>query len=144
MLEGLPKEVFLLILERVRDQRDLKQLCAVSKTLYDLTLPKLYETVVISSKSKEHLERIDIKPFLRGNSTSRLYHTKHAQISAPFYENLYERCIHFRDMNDQVKHDFEEELKEREAGGRTKFQKLATNTVGLLQQLQYKSLKSFS
>jgi hypothetical protein len=34
-------------------------------------------------------------------------------------------------------------LEERAAGGRKKFQTLAANVVGLLQQLQYESLKSF-
>jgi len=158
--EGLPNEVRLLILKEVRvpalativqkdsrvqlpDRRDLKQLCAVSKKLYTSTLPKLYETVVISSESEKHLERIDVKPFLEGNSTDRLKHTKHFQISSLFHENLDERCLHFRDIEDQVKYNFDEELEERAAGGRTKFQTLAANVVGLLQQLQYESLKSF-
>jgi hypothetical protein len=161
MLEKeLPNEVRLLILKEVGvpmlttvveessrvqlpDRRDLKQLCAVSKKLYDSTLPKLYETVVVSSQSEKHLERIDIKPFFEGNSTDRLSHTKHVRISSLFHENLDERCIHFRDIEDQVKYNFDEELRERAAGRRTKFQTLAINAVGLFQQLQYESLKSF-
>jgi hypothetical protein len=142
--EGLPNEVRLLILKELPDRRDLKQLCAVSKKLYNSTLPKLYETVVISSESEKHLERIDIKPFLEGNSTDRLKHTKHFRISSLFHQNLDERCLHFRDIEGQVKYDFDEQLEERAAGGRTKFQTLAANVVGLLQQLQYESLTSFS
>lgn len=99
MLQGLPNEVLLLILKEVGvpmlttvvqeysrvqlpDLGDLKQLCEVSKELYDLTLSKLYETVVISSESEKNLERIDIKPFLEGNVTDCLKHTKHVRISS--------------------------------------------------------------
>ncbi|KAH7379649.1 hypothetical protein BKA64DRAFT_647968 [Cadophora sp. MPI-SDFR-AT-0126] len=144
MLEGLPKEVYWMVLNQVSDRRAFTQLCAVSKTLYELTLPKLYETVVISSESEKNLERINTKSFLIGNSTARLHYTKHVRISAPFHENLDERCIHFRDIDDQIKHNFDEELEEREAGGRTKFRKLEATTLTFLEQLKDESLKSFS
>lgn len=125
------------------DRRDLTQLCIVSKELHDRTLPKLYETVIVSSESEKHLERIDINPFLRGNGSSRLRYTKHVRIAAPFHENLDERCVHFRDIDDHVKYLFDEEPEEREAKGLTRFQKLATNAAAFLQQIEDESLKSF-
>jgi hypothetical protein len=92
---------------------------------------------------KRILKRINTKPFLISNATARLHYTKHIRITAPFHENLDERCIHCRDMDDHIRHNFDEELEEREAEGRTKFRKLEASTLTLLEQLKNESLKSF-
>jgi hypothetical protein len=44
---------------------DLKQLCEVSKTLYDAAIWKLYENIVIRADDDWHLERVDVETFLR-------------------------------------------------------------------------------
>jgi guanylate kinase len=79
---------------------------------------------------------------LTGNSTGRLHHAKSVRISAPFDANLYQRCIHSRDDNDESTHEFVE-VDETDIEAQTEFQKLATNAIGLLQQLKAESLKSF-
>jgi hypothetical protein len=46
-------------------------------------------------------------------------------------------------MEDLAKYDFDKELEQGQAGGQTKFHKLAINTVELLKHLKDGSLKSF-
>lgn len=66
----------------------------MSKKLYDSTLPKLYETIVVRPVNEHDLHELVIDSFLEGNSTDRLNHAKHVRFSAPFHENLEERCVH--------------------------------------------------
>lgn len=110
-----------------------------------MNLPKLYETVVVSPISEKHLESIDINSFLRGNSTSRLYHTKHVRISAPFHEHLDARCVHseYIVINDQIRFDPDGDVDDVIDRGLTRFQKLATSAMELLKQLEDNTLKSF-
>lgn len=57
---------------------DLKQLCEVSKTLYDFAIPKLYENIAIWAEDERHLERVEVEPFLGTNSkpTRHLDHVR--------------------------------------------------------------------
>ncbi|KAH8679707.1 hypothetical protein BGZ60DRAFT_524916 [Tricladium varicosporioides] len=68
MLQTLPKEILLLVLEQILSRADLKQLCEVSKTLYDATIPKLYENIDIWAEDEWHLERVAVGLFLRTRS----------------------------------------------------------------------------
>ncbi|KAH8586292.1 hypothetical protein B0O99DRAFT_602607 [Bisporella sp. PMI_857] len=78
MLQKLPRDILLVILEQVQipSRTDLKQLCEVSKRLYNAAIRKLYENIVIRAKDDWHLERVDVEPFLRTrfNPTSPLDH----------------------------------------------------------------------
>jgi hypothetical protein len=44
-----------------------------------------------------------------------------------FKENLYQRCIHYRDTSDESTHDSDEELDETDIEAQTKFQKKTGN-----------------
>lgn len=68
---------------------------------------------------------------------------RNLEICAPFEKNLVDRCVHIRDKFDHDERDFGETWNSREAGGRTKFQRLAKRAVGLLERLEDESLKSF-
>jgi hypothetical protein len=85
---------------QIPGRNDLKQLCEVSKTLYDYAIPKLYENIVIWVEDEWHLERAEVEPFLRtsSKSTGHLAHVRIVEIRSPFYHVLEERCLHYKDM----------------------------------------------
>jgi hypothetical protein len=79
---------------------DLKQLCAVSKTLYDVAIGKLYENIDIWAEDEWPLERVEVAPFLGASSkpTSHLDHVRVIQVRSRFHHLLEERCLHYKDM----------------------------------------------
>ena len=117
MLEDLPPEVLGLIVREVNSfqnfvrytaqpaqvsrrpdpakKGDLKALCEVSKQLYEITLPVLYETLIFQSHDY-WLKNPDPKlKYIDLHSTKHLVHVKDVIFEAPFHDNLAERCIHF-------------------------------------------------
>jgi hypothetical protein len=110
--------------------------------LYNLTLPKLYEKVIINSESENDLETLNTEPFLRGNSLGRLQHVKHVLIAGTFREKLIHRCVHSSGPDENGRYlpfDFFSSSAKKQAN----FQKLATNAVEVLEKLEEGSLKSF-
>jgi hypothetical protein len=110
--------------------------------LYNLTLPKLYEKVIINSESENNLETLNTEPFLRGNSLGRLQHVKHVLIAGTFREKLIHRCVHSSGPDENGRYlpfDFFSSSAKKQAN----FQKLATNAVEVLEKLEEGSLKSF-
>ncbi|KAH9204562.1 hypothetical protein DL95DRAFT_398383 [Leptodontidium sp. 2 PMI_412] len=61
MLQKLPRDILLMIIEQIPCRTDLKQLCEVSKTLYDAAIRKLYEIIVIRAEDDWHLERVEVE-----------------------------------------------------------------------------------
>jgi hypothetical protein len=52
----LPTEIIDSILEIIKREEDFKTLCSaarVNKAMYDIVVPKIYETVVINEKNKD-------------------------------------------------------------------------------------------
>ena len=115
----------------------LKQLCEVSKTLYDAAIRKLYEVIVIRAEDDWHLERVDVEPFLRTRSkpTSPLDHVRTLQIQSNFHYRLKERCLHYKDMGFYVGMlEFER---------RPRLEKLTMSLMPLFEQLREDSLRTF-
>jgi hypothetical protein len=125
----------------VTRKKDLKHLCLVSKLMYELTLPKLYESIVINPVSERYIKTLDIDLLLEARLES-YKHTKHVRISAPFHENLSGRCILFRHIEDiagisEMDYDWMME------NGPEKSQKLESSMLKFLEKLQDERLISF-
>lgn len=117
-------------------------LCIVSKRLYELTLPKLYETVIIKPRGEKYLQTIDTSPLSRGSSASRLHHAKHVRVSASFHNNLDERCVHFRDL-DPEEYGYIVEEDEWTPKGPKQFERFTDGVMKFLTQIEDNALKSF-
>ncbi|KAH8816664.1 hypothetical protein F5884DRAFT_873409 [Xylogone sp. PMI_703] len=141
MLDQLPQEIYGLIVDQLSERKDLAQLCCVSKTLYELTIPKLYHTLSISPEAEEILACINIGPFIAGDVAGRLRHVKHLQIVAPFHSNLEERCVHFDDSRDS---ENESEWDDPEYYPESRIIDLALSMWDIFRHLKDESLKSFS
>ncbi|KAI9784369.1 MAG: hypothetical protein M1816_000893 [Peltula sp. TS41687] len=105
MLDTLPMEIVETIVDLFTDKRDLKNMCEVSKRLYEITVPKLYETIIIQTEDELYLERLNVEPLLRtcSNPLNCLQFVKNIRITAPFHRNLRNRCLHDRfDEEDDV------------------------------------------
>lgn len=76
-------------------QSDLKQLCEVSKCLYDIVTPILYKSISIKA-DEAHLEKIDASPFLitRHGPNNLLRHVRNVEFTSLFHTQLISRCIH--------------------------------------------------
>lgn len=111
----------------------MKQLCAASKPLYDIILPELYATIIIRVDDEMRLQRVDVKPFLRGsiNPAGHLHYVKNVRVQSRFHSNLEERCVHYRDME------------EGDASRGIRSRRLATDMMSLLKHLGDQRLQSF-
>ncbi|KAG9229520.1 hypothetical protein BJ875DRAFT_474606 [Amylocarpus encephaloides] len=138
MLHKIPEEILLMILEQIPCRTDLKQLCEVSKALYDTTIQKLYEKIVIRAEDDWYLERVDVEPFLRTRfePTSPLCHVRTVQVQSRFHDHLKERCLHYKDLR------FYMGMPESERQPR--WEKLTASLMPLFEQLEEDSLRSFS
>ena len=65
----------------MNDQRDLKSLCEISKTLNSCATAFLYNTVILVAE-ETHYGFSNVRPFLEG-SESRLHYIKHLHIVTP-------------------------------------------------------------
>lgn len=72
----------------------------MSRRVYGVALPKLYETVIIRADDESHLERLDVEPYLRrsSNLVDRLQFIRNVCIVAEFHFRLgLTRCPHMED-----------------------------------------------
>ncbi|KAH8679710.1 hypothetical protein BGZ60DRAFT_235687 [Tricladium varicosporioides] len=138
MLQKLPQEILLLVLEQIPSRTDLKQLCEVSKTLYNAAIPKLYENIDVRAKDERHLETLSGRPFLRTRSkaTSPLDYVKAIQVRSRFCHVLEKRCLHYKDMGFY--------MGGTDSARQPRLEKLATSLMSLFEQLKEESLRSFS
>jgi hypothetical protein len=115
---------------------DLKRLCEVSKSLYDAAIPKLYENIGIWAEDEQHLESVEVEPFLRTSSklTSHLGHVRFVQVRSRFHDLLEERCLHYMDMFDVGESDSERQ---------PRFEKIAASLMLLFERLREESLREF-
>jgi hypothetical protein len=116
---------------------DLKRLCEVSKTPYDVAIRKLYENINIWAEDEWHLEKVEVAPFLEASSkpTSRLNHVRVVQVRSRFHHLLEERCLYYKDMGLYVG----EPNSERQP----RFEKLTTHLMSLFEQLREEILRGF-
>jgi hypothetical protein len=68
----------------------------VSKKLYTLVLPTLYESITIRSGDESNLAQTDIGKFLRTANRHYLTYVKSILFLAPIETNDQFRCIHFK------------------------------------------------
>ncbi|KAH8650229.1 hypothetical protein BGZ60DRAFT_569554 [Tricladium varicosporioides] len=117
---------------------DLKQLCEVSKTLYDASISKLYENLDVWAEDEWHLEKVSGGPFLRTRSkaASLLDYVKAIQVRSCFHHVLKERCLHYKDVGFY--------MEGTDSARQPRFEKLATSLMPLFDQLREESLRSFS
>jgi len=122
---------------QIPSRTDLKQLCEVSKTLYNIAIPKLYANIVIWAEDEWHLERVEVEPFLRTSSklTSPLDHVRSVQVRSRFHHLLEERCLHHKDIGFY--------MGEPDSERQPRFEKLTTHLIPLFEQLREESLQSF-
>jgi hypothetical protein len=122
---------------QIPSRTDLKQLCEVSKTLYNIAIPKLYANIVIWAEDEWHLERVEVKPFLQTSSTltSPLDYVRSVQVRSRFHYLLEERCLCYKDIGFYVG--------EPDSKGQPRFEKLATYLILLFEQLREERLQSF-
>ena len=69
----------------------------MSKTLYEVTIPRLYENIIIWSRNENRLEELDVAAFsVNGysNPGSRLRYVKGVQVLSKFRSRIMKRCIH--------------------------------------------------
>jgi hypothetical protein len=80
------------------DKKDLKNLCEVSKLLYLIALPLLYEEIIIKCRNGFMPGSSDTKPWsissARFNSSRGLDFLKDLHIVSNFHDRLVERCYH--------------------------------------------------
>lgn len=102
--------------------------------LYDLTVPKLYETVVITT-NECNLENANFEPFFSSRTMMKdnLTYTKHLQFWGS-HETLIRRCVHGR-------HDLTRSSYLCE--GETRLQALETDLLRFFLQLPCQKLRSF-
>ena len=112
---------------QIPHRTDLKHLCEVSKTIYDVAIKKLYENIDIWSEAEWFLERVQV-PLLKA---SRLDHVKVVQVRSNFYHDPAERCPHYKD------------IRFHKPESPTSFEELATRLIPLFEQLREESLRSF-
>ncbi|MCJ1395105.1 hypothetical protein MMC18_007986 [Xylographa bjoerkii] len=152
-MDSLPVELLCGIIGLIKDQRDLRSLCQVSKGLNTWATPFLYHSVTLTAAESD-LGYLHVKAFSEGllAPESRLRHVKHLHIVAPFRERLECRCIHWYGHFEED--DSENgENKENQNGNneiRPKNPKksdhydLEDSLMSVLQQLKENSLLSFS
>jgi hypothetical protein len=101
-LSGLPHEILRFIIKQVRlpSLIDLKNLCEVSKILYVITLPFLYEGITIECYDGFIPGHSDTRRFSRStvqfNSSRGLDFVKDLHLVSKFHDRLRNRCYHHR------------------------------------------------
>jgi hypothetical protein len=75
------------------DVADLKNLCEVSKILYDATLPFLYRSITLKPSDARDLEDIDIGPLLQARDKGLLRYARDMTMESRFGECRI-RCMH--------------------------------------------------
>ncbi|OWT42325.1 hypothetical protein VFPPC_18559 [Pochonia chlamydosporia 170] len=121
------------------DKRDVKSLCEVSKTLYDLASTRLYSLheVILQSLDEDCLDEVHVKELLRaaGRPNNLLSRVVNLRISAPFSKRLRHRCIH-GDENDYGDDGQVNDL--------SSLQRLSNRILPILQNLQDGKLRKFN
>ena len=83
---------------QITDEKDLKNLCEVSKLLYLIVLPLLYGEITIKCRNGFMPRSSDTKPWstspARFNSSRGLDLLKDLHIVSNFHDRLPERCYH--------------------------------------------------
>lgn len=105
MLDLIPHEILSAIIDQIPHSRDRNSLCQVSKKLYDLVLPTLYEFIIVRSKNESHLDQTNLDMFLRLADWDYFTKIKSVSFLAPIETNIQFRCVHFvliRETNDDV------------------------------------------
>ena len=75
------------------DVADLKNLCEVSKILYDATVPYLYRSITLKPSDASDLEDIDIGPLLQARDKGLLRYARLVTIEPRVGESGI-RCMH--------------------------------------------------
>jgi hypothetical protein len=130
---------------QITNQSDLKNLCEVSKTLYDVATPSLYESIIIRAPNDSRLEELDVESFMLtgySNPGSRLQHVRVVQVLVPFYHTLKDRCLHttLRNVSNDVESD---EADQGEGEISSCFAKLANTLMPIFWKMRDDRLRSF-
>jgi hypothetical protein len=100
-------------------------------------MPLLYATIIIRAENEMYLHDVGIKRLMVSgiNPQSRLQYVRNIRLRSSFYYHLEERCIHYRDI-------YKTQI-DPEGGEANGFQKLTTDIMSLLEQLEDQSLRGF-
>lgn len=125
------KDVLQRLTFQLTDLADIKHLCEVSKSLCLLSLPYLYESLVLESSHGEYgLEEIDVEPLRLARDRGRLSYTRDIKITSKFHDIVTMRCMHHRAYHYDL-------LDEDEEDG-----KITSNLMPLLEAFEYGKLRS--
>ncbi|KAF2174564.1 hypothetical protein K469DRAFT_756695 [Zopfia rhizophila CBS 207.26] len=91
MLGELPAELLVEIVRKVIKKADISRLCRVSKRLYQISLPLLYESITLSATELSLTGLISTAEKL---PLKHLEYTRDICITAPFRKRLWNRCLH--------------------------------------------------
>ncbi|KAN0095953.1 hypothetical protein V8E51_014758 [Hyaloscypha variabilis] len=80
-----------MIVYKVADQADLKILCEVSKSVSDVAMPRLYESIILQAGDDDNLDYL--KGRLETMPQHKLHYTKHVRIKSPLRAHLGRRCL---------------------------------------------------
>ncbi|KAF2174668.1 hypothetical protein K469DRAFT_756655 [Zopfia rhizophila CBS 207.26] len=94
MLGELPAELLVEIVRKVIKKADISRLCRVSKRLYQISLPLLYESITLSATELSLTSLITTAEKL---PLKHLKYTTDICITAPFRKRLWNRCLHHDD-----------------------------------------------
>ncbi|KAE9364315.1 hypothetical protein N431DRAFT_388295 [Stipitochalara longipes BDJ] len=100
MLDLIPREILLAIIDRLPHNRDRSSISQVSKKLYTLVLPILYESITIRSKDELDLAQTDIYKLLRSTNQHYFTYTRNISFLAPIERKDQFRCLHYEILSD--------------------------------------------
>jgi hypothetical protein len=128
---------------QLTDKPDIKHLCEVSKYLYSIAAPILYESVTIKVENEENLGDIDVEPLLRTRCKpiNLLHHVKDIEIASQFHTRTKSRCVHNNFSFGDAWPDADENDEEYDSSS---FPLLAENLMPLLEGCRDGSLRGFT
>jgi hypothetical protein len=84
-------------LSDVGSYRDLKNMCEVSKLLYQVSLPYLYKQIVLQPRRCEELEDLGIELLSLAIDQDYLSSIRDLMVTSRFRDVAYRRCSHHQD-----------------------------------------------
>ncbi|KAF2490401.1 hypothetical protein BU16DRAFT_622012 [Lophium mytilinum] len=139
MLLDLPLDLLLVVLSKVTNLRDLKNLCEVSKSLYPHAIELLYRSVTVKAADERHLHEIDVSSLLldrdKPEDENLLRFTKAIHFTSTFQDKRFERCVHFGGRED---------FEDIPAHGDIQFDRLAETVLSVLERCVDGNLQSFT
>jgi hypothetical protein len=127
----------------VTDQKDLKHLCEVSKSLQFLITPILYKSITVHAESEAFLEDIEVHPFMRicYNPTNLLQFVEAIEFTSRFCSRIQDRCIH-----NKLQYELDEDssVDEEEEEGNSIMARLVNSVLPLLEKLSDGGLRNFA